>query len=68
MVEGRHRARFLLEAPEAREVVGQLRRQELDRHEPIEPRILREVHFAHAAGSQAREDAVVGDRAGDHSD
>ena len=52
MIQARDRARFLLEATEAFRVGGDVRRQDLDRDVAPEPRVVRAIHLAHAAGAE----------------
>ena len=58
MVERGDRAGFLLEAPAAIGVGGELRRQGLQGHLPAEPRVARPVHLAHAARAEKAKDFV----------
>src|SRR5689334_12261223 len=51
MVQCRDGSRFLLEAPQPLGVLGETRRQYLDRDFTSQPRILRAIHLAHAAGA-----------------
>ena len=39
-------------------VSGEVGRQNLDRHRPVESRVARAPHFSHAAGANARDDLV----------
>ncbi len=59
MVERRGRARLLLETAQRTGAVNQSRRQRLQRHFARERGIFREVHPAHSAGAQRREDPVM---------
>ena len=52
MVEGRGRARLLLEALLAVRVGRELRRQNLDGHVAPQPRVARPIHLSHASGAQ----------------
>jgi hypothetical protein len=58
MVECRDRLRFLLKAPQPFRIAGKSRRQHLDRHLAVEPRIARPVHLTHAARTSQRHDHV----------
>ena len=49
-------------------IVGQLRRQELQRDVPAEPQVLGPVDDAHAAAAELFDDAVVRDRPADHEE
>src|SRR5439155_1046530 len=55
-------ARFAAEPLEHFRGAGELRRQELERHLPAEPRVLGSVHDAHAALAEAIENPIVSDR------
>jgi hypothetical protein len=52
MVERGDRARFTGEALQPRRIIRHVRGQNLERHVASQPRIVRPVHFAHAAGPQ----------------
>ncbi len=58
VVQGRGRAGFSLEPGDAIRVIGELGRKDLDRDDPIEPRVPRAVHLAHAARAERREHFV----------
>ena len=60
MVQRRGGTRFALEALERRSVLGELRGQELQRDAAAEARVLRLVHDAHPAASEAAHDRVMG--------
>jgi len=51
-------ARLALEALAELRIVGGVRRQNLDCDPPIEPRVARLVHLAHAAGADRRQNLV----------
>jgi len=57
--------RLALEAGETLAVVGEVRRQRLDRHLALEARVAREVNLAHPAGAQQAEDLVGSDARSD---
>jgi hypothetical protein len=52
MVEGRNGARLLLEAPEAREIFGEIGRENFERDESLKTRVFGEIHFPHPACAQ----------------
>ncbi len=58
MVQGRQRARFLLEASPAIRVIGDVRGQCFQRDKTIQPDIPGAPHFAHAAFAQLVENLV----------
>ena len=58
MIQRGGRARFALEATQLVAIRGDGRRQNLDRHGAIQPRVARAVHFAHAARAEQRNDFV----------
>src|SRR5687768_6650053 len=58
MIERRERLRLALEAREPFGIDGEQRRQDLDRHDPIEPGVTRAIHLAHAAGANGTDDLV----------
>ena len=49
-----HGLRLALEAVEKIRGLGQVRVEDLDRHQPLEPRLKGPVYFGHAAAPQAR--------------
>jgi len=49
MVEGRNGARLLLETPEAREILGEIGRENFERDESLKTRVFSEIHFPHPA-------------------
>ena len=59
MVERRHRARFLLESPDAIRLGGQRLGQDLQRHVPVEPSIVGAIDLTHPAGAQVAAHLVV---------
>ncbi len=59
MVQGRGRSRLALEPLQCRRVLRELRREELHRDAPPEPRVFRLEHHAHAAGAELAQDPVV---------
>ena len=66
MIEGGNGARFAFEAFARLRIVVDARQQHLDRDGPVQPRVARLVHFAHAAGAKRRDhlvgaDATAGD-------
>ncbi len=63
MVEGRHRARFFLEASDAIGLGGHLLGQDLERHVAVQPRVARPVDVAHPAGAQPSADRVYAELA-----
>ena len=54
MIERGRRAGLDFESPHPLGVAGAIGRQELQRHITAEPGVMREVHLAHAPGSQKR--------------
>ena len=52
VVQTRRGPRFLVEAAQPIAVGGELRRQELERHGPIELGVVREIDLAHPAGAE----------------
>ena len=66
VIEGRGGLGLLLEARQPFGVRGVLRRQHLDRHVAIEPRIAAEVHLAHATLAERFEDFVMTKGFADH--
>ncbi len=62
VVERRDGLRFALEPLQAITAPGQLRGQDLERHLPLELRVLGEVHLAHSACSELPENPVVRER------
>ena len=66
MVERARRPGFLLETGETLCVLAQGRREDLDCHITIEPRITRPIDLAHTAGADLRDDLVVGESLSDH--
>ena len=58
MTQRGDRARFGLKSTSKVGPVGQITRQELDGHRPIQPRIARLVHLAHPARADERQDFV----------
>jgi hypothetical protein len=52
-------ARFSFEANDARRIVGERFRQNLDRHLPAQARVTRAVDFAHAAASERGVDLIA---------
>src|ERR1035437_5323885 len=67
MIEPRHRPRLVLEAPTTRDIGCELLRQHLDGDQPVQPRIARLVHFAHAACADER-DQFIGAEPGSGSE
>ncbi len=66
MVEGGQRLGLALEAVQPLGVRGQLGRQQLERHLPLEPRVLGAIDLTHAARAELLEDAVVAQGAARH--
>ena len=60
MIQGGGGLGFALQQAQRRRGVGQLLRQELERHPPAELEILGLIHHAHAPAADHRHDAVVG--------
>jgi hypothetical protein len=58
MVQRRRRTRFLLEATHAVGITRHLRRQHLDRHFALEPRVARPIDLAHPARAEWCNDFV----------
>ncbi len=58
MIERRDRARLAFEAVAQLRVGGQGRRQDLDGHAAIKPRVARPVDFAHAPCAERAQDFV----------
>ena len=58
MIERRDRARLALEPVAHLGVVGEMRREDLHRDVAPEPRVLRPVDLAHAAGTERADDLV----------
>ena len=61
MIELARGARLDLEPPQAIRIAGVLGRQDLQRDVAPEPRVVREVHLAHAARAEQRLDLVRSD-------
>ena len=66
MVQRREHPRFALEARESIGMPGERRRQNLDRDIAPELRVVRTVHFAHAARAEQRVQAIPADRLAGH--
>ena len=58
MIQRRDGPRFALEALAGLRIAGVIRRNDLDRDEPIEPRVARLVDVAHPASADARHQLV----------
>ena len=58
MIERRDRARLALEALAQLRIRRERRRQDLDRHRAIEPRIARPIDLAHATRADERDDFI----------
>ena len=67
VVQGRGRARLLLEALATIGIVGRGGRQHLDRYIAAEPGIGRAIDLPHPAGADRGGDAVLGEATADHS-
>ena len=52
VVQARGGSDFLVKPSQAIAITDELRRQELERHGPIEPGVVREIDLAHAARAQ----------------
>ena len=61
------RLRLALEALDLLRVERHLRGQDLERHAPVEARVERQVHLAHAARAERLEDLVRAERAADEA-
>ncbi len=55
MVQSRSGPRFSLKTAQARLVRSEVSRQNLQSDQPVEPRILGQINFAHAAGAESLE-------------
>ena len=66
MVQRREHPRFALEARESIGMARERRRQNLDRDIAPELRVVRTVHFAHAARAEQRVQAIPADRLAGH--
>src|SRR5690242_1780206 len=66
MVQRRCCPGFTTKALKRLGIPRQVLRQELERHEPTEPRILGLVHHTHPAAAELFDDLVVGDFPADH--
>jgi hypothetical protein len=64
MVEGGQHLRLAREARHARDVVGEVFRNQLDRHIATQLAVGGTIHFSHAAFAERRGDAVVRDGVG----
>ena len=58
MIQAGDGAGLALQALPQVRTIGQLRRQDLDCDDPVEPRIPRAVDLPHSAGADGREDLV----------
>src|SRR5262245_19581454 len=58
VVQRRDRARLAFKPPQPMGIGRERCRENLDRHVPAEPRVLREVHLAHSARTEQRDDFV----------
>src|SRR5947199_2899958 len=66
MAEPGDGARLALEACFSIRILGQMRREHLDRDRALEPRVARLVHLTHASGAQQTDDLKRAEaRAGD---
>ena len=61
MIQGGRGSSLALEPAQRLPVASQFVRQELQRDEAMEPRVLRFVHHAHSAAAKLLDDAVVGE-------
>ena len=68
VVQGRGRARFLLEALAAIGMGGRVGRQHLDRHVASEPGVGRAIDLSHPARADRGGDAVLAETAADHDE
>jgi hypothetical protein len=66
MIEARRQVRFVLDPAPEIGILGQLRRQQLERDLPTQPHLLGEVDDAHATPPQEGLDAVAGKLRPDH--
>ena len=66
MVEGGGGARFTFEAFATVRVADELAREDLERDAATEPQVVRNVHLAHAAGTEQALDPVVSYLCSDH--
>jgi hypothetical protein len=66
VIQRRSDARLALKALERVAISGQLRRQQLERHLPPEPRVFGSVDDSHAAVAELFDDAVVRQGLADH--
>ena len=65
MVQAARRSRFLLEPAAIRRVLGELRRQDLDRDVALQLGIAGPVHLAHPARAQRADDLEPADTMSD---
>ena len=68
VVQGRGRARFLLEALAAIGMGGRVGRQHLDRHVAPEPGVGRAIDLSHPARADRGRDTVLAEAAADHDE
>ena len=59
MIESRGSFRLLSKPPHSILVASKMARQNLQRHLPIKLRVLRQIHLAHPAFAELRDDAVM---------
>ena len=59
MVQRRRGTRFLLEAAQAVGIGGERLGQDLDGNFAVQPRVVRAIHFAHAACAKRRTNFVL---------
>jgi len=58
MIQGRNGSAFALKPLPGLRLTGQMQGQDLERDDPIEPRVAGAVDFAHATSSQKKLDLV----------
>ena len=66
MVQRRRRLRFLDEPPPPLRIGRHFSRQNLDGDKAIQPRVLRLIDIAHAAGTQFLQQLILKDSCADH--
>ena len=66
MIQGRGGAGLTLETIDRMRMLRQFRRQELQRHVPLQARVLSAIDDTHPPTSQLLDDAIVGDGLADH--
>ena len=66
MIQRRSGPRFTPKTLERVGVAGELLWQKLERHEPTEVEVFGLVHYAHAAGTELFDEAVMGNGVASH--